>query len=153
MRPQFLISALVLAACGAPSGETPATDTAAPAAPAVPAPKLEELPAPWNAADLRNGATQFAKCKSCHSVKRSEGNMVGPNLSGMFDRRPASAPDFRYSDALKALSMATWTPEAVDQWLERPKDFIPGTAMFFNGIDKPENRRDVIAWLLIETRK
>jgi cytochrome c2 len=25
--------------------------------------------------------------------------------------------------------------------------------MFFNGIDKPNDRRDVIAYLLIETRK
>jgi cytochrome c len=152
MRATYLIpavfSAWLLAGCDG-SGTAPGAETT----PAVPVPALADLPAPWNSADLGNGATVFAKCRSCHSVVAKEGNKVGPNLHGVFDRRPATAPKFNYSPALKAFAEERWTPELIDHWLQKPKEFLPGNAMFFDGIAKEEDRRDVIAWLLIETRK
>ena len=149
MQAKYLIPAIfvLLAAC---NGSEPASD--APAA-AVPAPTLAELPAPWNAADLGNGASVFAKCRACHAIAAKEGNKVGPNLHGVFDRHPASARKFNYSPALKAFTEERWTPELIDHWLQKPKDFLPGNGMFFDGIAKEEDRRDLIAWLLIETRK
>ena len=150
MQAKYLIPAafgLLLAACDG-SGNTPTADT-----PAVPPPTLAELPAPWNAADLGNGASVFAKCRACHSLVAREGNKVGPNLHGVFDRHPASAPKFNYSPALKAFTEPGWTPELIDHWLQKPKDFLPGNGMFFDGIGKEEDRRDLIAWLMIETRK
>ena len=153
MRAKYLIPAIfgvLLAACDG-SQTTPAVN--APAAPAVPAPTLAELPAPWNTADLGNGSSVFAKCRACHSVVAQEGNKVGPNLHGVFDRHPANAPKFNYSPALKAFTETKWTPELIDHWLQKPKDFLPGNGMFFDGIGKEEDRRDLIAWLLIETRK
>ena len=155
MRTGYLIPVLVgvilaLGGCGGPSGEAPAsTETA----PGVPVPTLADLPAPWNEADLAAGAGQFGKCKSCHSLKASEGNRVGPNLHGVFERKPGTAPEFRYSAAVRNAAFEQWTPELVDQWLRRPSDFLPGNAMFFSGIAKPDMRRDLIAYLLIETRK
>ena len=140
------VAALMLAACGNSGPE-------APAAPAVPAPTLAELPPPYNAADLGNGQSAFAKCKACHSLKASEGNLVGPNLHGVFDRHPATQRKFKYSPALVAFKEERWTPELIDHWLSNPKSFLPGNGMFFNGIGKPEDRRDVIAYLLINTRK
>ncbi len=95
----------------------------------------------------------FAKCRACHSLKPSDGNLVGPNLHGVFERRPGTVGRYRYSSALKAVPYARWTPELIDEWLTKPQDFVPGSAMFFNGIDKPEDRRDLISYLLIETRK
>ena len=142
----MLAGALMLAACGNSEPEGPAT-------PAVPAPTLAELPTPYNAADLGNGQMIFAKCKACHSLVATEGNLVGPNLHGVFDRHPATQKKFKYSPALAAYTEAQWTPELIDHWLSNPKDFLPGNGMFFNGIGKPEDRRDVIAYLLINSRK
>ncbi|HEV7691773.1 MAG TPA: c-type cytochrome [Hyphomonadaceae bacterium] len=158
MRAGYLIPVLVgvvlaLAGCGGPSEEAAAPAAEAPAAPAVPAPTLVDLPSPWNEADLAAGAGQFAKCHACHSLKAREGNLVGPNLHGVFERKPGTAPKFRYSAAVKNAPFEQWTPELVDQWLQKPSDFLPGTSMFFNGITKPDMRRDLIAYLLIETRK
>ena len=153
MRAKYLIPAIfgvLLAACDG-SGTTPSAD--APATPAVPAPTLAELPAPWNAADLGNGASLFAKCRGCHTIGAKEGDKVGPNLHGVFDRHPASAPKFKYSPALKAFAEEKWTPELIDHWLQKPKEFLPGNGMFFDGIAKEDDRRDLIGWLLIETRK
>jgi cytochrome c len=148
MRAKFLIPAIVglAAAC---NGSEPAPASG----PAVPVPTLAELPAPWNGANLDNGASVFAKCRACHSVVAKEGNKVGPNLHGVFDRHPATAPKFNYSPALKAFAEERWTPELIDHWLQKPKDFLPGNGMFFDGVAKEDDRRDIIAWLLIETRK
>ena len=54
---------------------------------------------------------------------------------------------------MKNAAFKQWTPELVDQWLQKPSGFLPGNAMFFNGITKENMRRDLIAYLLIETRK
>ena len=159
MRAGFLIpvifAGLILAACGE-TREAPADASTAPAAPAAlsgPPPSLADLPEPYNAANLGNGKSVFAKCRNCHSLVAAEGHKVGPNLHGVFDRHPASAPKFKYSPALRAFTEERWTPELVDHWLSNPGTFLPGNGMFFNGIGKPEDRRDVIAYLLIETRK
>ena len=148
MQAKYLIPAIFSVALSACNGSGPATE-----APAVPVPTLSELPAPWNEADPGNGATVFAKCRSCHTVVAREGNKVGPNLHGVFDRPPATARKFNYSAVLKDFDAERWTPELVDQWLRQPKKFLPGNAMFFDGIAEEKDRRDLIAWLLIETRK
>ncbi len=152
MRINFLIVAgLALSLLGGCGESKPVEE--APATPAVPPPALAELPAPWNAAALDNGASLFVKCQSCHTVGAGEANRVGPNLHGVFDREPASAPKFKYSPALEAFAEERWTPDLIDQWLSKPKAFLPGNAMFFDGLAKEEDRRDLIGWLLIETRK
>ncbi len=153
MRSGYLIPAvsaafLALAACGASEPASIALVD-----PAVRAPTLAELPAPYNAADLGNGAKLFYKCRSCHQIEAAKGHMVGPNLHGVFERKPGTAPNYKYSPALVALDEPQWTPELIDHWLQQPQGFLPGTSMFFNGFSKPEDRRDVIGYLLIETRK
>lgn len=156
MRSSYLIPALFagllgLTACDE-SKDTPAV-TAPASAPAVLAPTLAELPEPYSAASLENGKAVFAKCRNCHGLVATEGHKVGPNLHGVFERGTATAPKFKYSPALIAYAEENWTPELVDHWLANPKTFVPGNGMFFNGIDKLDDRRDVIAYLLIETRK
>ena len=73
--------------------------------------------------------------RACHFVDRVKGDMVGPNLHGMFERGPAAKAGYGYSNALKALSHAMWTPELIEEWLARPQAFVPGSSMFFNGIE------------------
>ncbi|MDP3491987.1 MAG: cytochrome c family protein, partial [Hyphomonadaceae bacterium] len=88
-----------------------------------------------------------------HYVAAGKGHLVGPNLHGVFERGTGKAPGYTYSPALKDFEHPTWTPELVEQWLISPQGFVPGTSMFFNGMKKPEDRRDLIAYLLIESRK
>jgi cytochrome c len=152
---------------------TPAPDTVAPPAPLTPAPGpetdptaapqpvpasltvtgAESLPPPYNEANLEDGKGQFAKCRNCHSIVASEGNKIGPNLHGVFSRHPGTAPGFKYSPALAADTHSAWTPEELDEWLEHPGEYLPGNAMFFNGIKSERDRRDVIAYLMIESAK
>ncbi|MGI9309036.1 MAG: c-type cytochrome, partial [Gammaproteobacteria bacterium] len=53
---------------------------------------------------------------------------------------------FNYSDVVKG-SGIVWTPEALDQWLERPSECLPGNRMVFVGIRKAEDRANLIAFL------
>jgi cytochrome c len=152
MRPAYLIPAIVtgvlaLSACGE-------TAPAEPAGPAVAVPTLEELPAPYNEANLEAGKGLFGRqCASCHYLVADKGHLVGPNLHGVFERGTGKAASYAYSNALKNFERAAWTPDLLEQWLLAPQGFVPGTSMFFNGIQDPIERRDLIAYLLIETRK
>ena len=44
-----------------------------------------------------------------------------------------------------------WDGERLDHWLENPRTFLPGTKMSFAGISDSTDRRDVVAFLKVET--
>lgn len=147
----IVFATLVLVACGPRSGE------GEPSAPPRPAPTPEQqaaqlaaLPAPWNQADLENGRRVFARCRSCHTITEGGPNMTGPNLYGVFGRRAGARPDYDYSTALEQAGFV-WDGERLDHWLENPRTFLRGTKMSFAGIPDAEDRRDVVAFLKVET--
>ncbi len=168
------VSLLVLAACGsgdAPEPEAPPTGAATPASetPATPEPEtgtsadtvdeaaipdLESpfavLPAPYNTADYARGRRTFKLCQSCHLTAEGGGNLVGPNLHGLFGREVGTLEGFAYSPALQEADFV-WTPDKVDHWLENPQTFLEGNRMTFAGVRKPEDREAVIAYLMVET--
>lgn len=155
-RPTMIaLAALALTGCG--QGQEPAQNTEAPAAPALPAPTGVEkaalvaaLPTPYNAADLDNGRRVFARCRSCHTITEGGPNMTGPNLYGVFGQQAGAHPGFNYSTAMKGVGFI-WDGARLDEWLENPRTFLKGTKMSFAGIPDATDRRDVIAFLKVET--
>ena len=142
---------LLLSACGQ-SGDVPE-----PAAPARPAPTeaakavlLASLPAPYNTADIDNGRRVFARCRACHTLNEGGANTTGPNLFGVFGREIGSHPGYNYSNVVRDADF-TWDAERLDHWLENPRAFLRGNKMSFPGIPDAEDRRDVIAFLKVET--
>ena len=113
-------------------------DTGADAEPAIP---FAEILA---TADAAGGEKGFNKCVACHKAPGE--NATGPTLVGVFERDIASLDGFAYSSALTELS-GTWTPEALNAFLESPKGYAPGTKMTFNGFRKVEDRADMVAYL------
>ncbi|MDD3836573.1 MAG: cytochrome c family protein [Phenylobacterium sp.] len=160
LRPLFLAAACAaLTACsqGGDSGSVPSSGASAPASAPTP-PKdaeaiktaLAALPAPYNEADYENGRRKFGLCRSCHTIEAGGPNMTGPNLHGVFGRNAAAVEGYNYSDVLKA-SDITWGPEPLNEWLTKPQEFLPGNKMTFVGLKDPNDRRDVIAYLMVET--
>ncbi|KAF0186262.1 MAG: cytochrome c [Hyphomonadaceae bacterium] len=143
---------------------TNAVETTAPAAPVAPAApaatfptaedtaKLASLPAPYNQADLANGKRQFAVCKACHTLPSGGPNMVGPNLHKVVGRHSGSIPSFAYSDGLKSAGFS-WDYAKLDAYLTNPKAVIADSRMAYAGMPVANNRRDVIAYLKIESEK
>lgn len=118
---------------------------AAEASAEAPAEEGPDFATVYAAADVAAGEKVFAKCKSCHKIDGA--NATGPHLNGVVDRAKASVPDFAYSEALKAMSGDSWTPENMFNFLHSPKDYAPGTKMSFAGLPKAEDRANVIAYL------
>ncbi|WP_353343575.1 cytochrome c family protein [Litorivita sp. NS0012-18] len=96
-------------------------------------------------ADVGKGAKAFGKCKACHKLEDGA-NSTGPSLYDVVNRTVGTEEGFAYSGALVAVAQ-TWSPENLDQFLENPKGFAPGTKMSFSGLKKPEDRANLIAYL------
>lgn len=149
----FAASAALLGGCSSGSDGASGEAEAPPPPPLTEAQKVavfESLPAPWSAADLDNGRRAAARCRSCHTFTPGGPNMTGPNLHGVFGRKSGGKGGYNYSNALEAADFA-WDGERLDHWLENPKQFLPGNKMSFAGLPDPTDRRDLIAWLMVET--
>jgi len=101
--------------------------------------------------DAAEGENVFRKCKACHEVGPEAKSKIGPLLTGVVDSKAGSVEGFSYSSALMTAaegdSGLVWTPENLDLFLTKPKDFISGTKMTFAGLRKDEDRANVIAYL------
>lgn len=150
---------LLVAACDPGVGPGPA-----PAPPAEPAPRVAD----FDAGPVRTAAEYLAEprfatadggrgellglaCAACHKFRAGEGTLIGPNLNGVFGRQAGGVADFAYSPALRQSGLV-WTPTSLEAWLADPTGFVPGTTMAFSGYRSPEDRRDLIAYLLRATR-
>jgi cytochrome c len=103
--------------------------------------------APLPAGDAAKGEKLFkARAAQCHTGNKGGTNGVGPNLYGLVGRKSGTVPDFNYSKA-NSESGVVWTEEILDEYLENPKKFMPGTKMAFAGLKKPQDRADIIAYM------
>lgn len=108
--------------------------------------KIVDLASLMKLADVARGEKIFKKCASCHTVGKGEAARVGPNLFGIVGRSRGSFVGFNYSEAMKTKG-GRWDRESINQFITKPKDFIPGTKMAFPGLKKPQDRADVILFL------
>lgn len=146
---------LLLAGCGnggqgAPGADRKAQATAS--AVSAPDPRILALPAPYNAADYQRGRTAWRnnRCATCHTYVAGGPNMTGPNLHGMFGREVGAVSGFNYSPALVEADF-TWDPAKLEEWLTNPQAFLKGNRMAMEGIPDATVRRDLIAFLMVET--
>lgn len=99
--------------------------------------------------DVAKGEQVFAKCKSCHTATQGGPNGIGPNLYGVVgDAIAEGRGGYAFSDALKQKGAGQkWTFDLLNAWLTNPKKFAEGTKMSFAGLEKGEDRANVIAYL------
>lgn len=93
------------------------------------------------------GAEVFRACVACHTLSDKETARAGPSLAGLFGRRIATLPGYRYSEALQKMDIV-WTPETVAKLFEiGPSAYTPGTKMPEQRIGSPEDRRALTDFL------
>jgi cytochrome c len=100
--------------------------------------------------DPTAGKEVFNQCVSCHSAAAGE-NKVGPSLHAIIGRKAGAIPGFRYSDANKN-SGKVWSEQELYTYLANPQKEVPGTYMTFIGVQDPQKRADVIAYLQENTK-
>lgn len=89
------------------------------------------------------GRDTFEKrCTGCHALDKIK---VGPPLRGVYGRNAGKDPNFTYSDAVKAASIA-WDEATLNRWLTDTETVIPGNDMTFRLEDATE-RANIIAYL------
>lgn len=100
-----------------------------------------------------HGADVFRACVACHTLSHREVQRAGPTLAGLYGRKIASLPGYRFSDALKAMDIV-WTPETVSKLFEiGPNAYTPGTKMPEQRIGSPEDRKALTDFLARATSK
>lgn len=163
---QFASIALImlLAACGTSNDANQAqtdeniadesaasTQVTAQSIEAAPTADLANLEAPYNEADFANGKSKYNQCVACHAVQDGR-NGLGPHLHNIIGRKAGSIEGYQYSDAL-INSDKIWDAATLDAWIENSAKIIPGTKMNYAGMRSADDRRDVIAYLMVETKK
>ena len=94
------------------------------------------------------GEGVFAKCSACHTINQGGASGIGPNLYGVMGTGIGQhSPGFAYSSALTGKG-GEWTFENMDTWLASPRAFASGTKMSFAGLSNPEDRANVILYML-----
>jgi cytochrome c2 len=112
------------------------------------------LSAPAVAADAEAGKRVFNKCKACHSLVAGK-KKIGPSLHGVFGRTAGTLDGFKYSKAMRKAgeeSKLVWTEETLDQYVTKPRKFIPKNKMAFAGLKKKTDRENLIAYLKEATK-
>jgi cytochrome c len=97
-------------------------------------------------ADPTAGEKAARKCVACHSFEAGGPNKIGPGLHNVVGREIASVEGFSYSSALTDKG-GIWDYQALDSFLTNPREYAPGTKMAFAGVQKEEERADLIAYL------
>ncbi len=107
------------------------------------------MSSPAYAADAEAGEDVFRRCKACHAIGPGATNRVGPMLNNLIGRKAATVPGYNYSPAMKAASAkgVVWTEAVLLNYLTRPREFVKGTKMIFNGLPEEEDRVDLLAYL------
>jgi cytochrome c len=94
-----------------------------------------------------HGAEVFRACVACHTLSEKEIPRAGPTLAGLYGRRIASLPGYRFSEALKRMDIV-WTPETVAKLFELgPSTYTPGTKMPEQRIGSAQDRKALTDFL------
>ncbi|QFT97114.1 Cytochrome c2 precursor [Roseovarius sp. THAF8] len=107
------------------------------------------IPAVAEEGDPEAGKEIFQYCSGCHQVGKGAEHGIGPHLNGLFGRKAATQEGFPYSESFKRAGTGglEWHADTLDVFLENPTAIASGTRMSFDGLEDPQERLDLIAYL------
>ena len=98
-------------------------------------------------ADFEKGKIFINKnCSSCHDFNLPIKNKIGPSLAKIFDRKIGAISNYKYSKALLKMDRG-WNISNLYYFLEKPKEWAPGTKMSYRGITDQEKLLNTIKYL------
>ena len=103
--------------------------------------------------DVDLGREIFVECSGCHAIGKGaeEEEMIGPHLNRLFGRRIASVEGFPYSESLSRVGTSgmEWHADTLGAYIENPKVFASGTRMSYPGLEDPDERAHLLAYLRV----
>ena len=98
-------------------------------------------------ADLEKGKSFVNKnCASCHDLNMPIKNKIGPSLANILDRKIGSLSGYKYSKTLINMDKE-WDVTNLYYFLEKPKEWAPGTKMSYRGISDSTKLLNTIKYL------
>ncbi|HEX2531822.1 MAG TPA: c-type cytochrome [Burkholderiaceae bacterium] len=94
----------------------------------------------------------IGQCMACHSVKKGEAHLTGPNLYKVYGRQAGNVRGFNFTSDLKAAKFK-WDDEKLDRFLSDPRSLFPNTAMAFGGVEKESERAALICYFRSQTKR
>ncbi len=108
--------------------------------------QTEDIMAIFASVSISEGEKVFKKCAACHSIAKGGKNKIGPALYNVIGRQAGSLPDYKYSKGMIAYAKK-WTPQEMNGFLIKPKDWVKGTKMSYAGLKDPKERAAVILYM------
>jgi len=102
-------------------------------------------------ADLDKGRRLFGACRVCHSLDPARGHGNGPNLAEIFGKVAGKQAGFENYSPVFRQAQFVWTPNFMYGWLADPMAMFPGSSMMSLGLQDPQDRADLIAYLMQAT--
>ncbi len=92
----------------------------------------------------------FKPCAGCHEIGPGAKHKIGPHLDAILGRKAGSIDGFKYSKAMKDAGEGglAWDEKALDEYIAKPRDFIPGNRMSYRGMEKAEARAELVKWIV-----
>jgi len=95
---------------------------------------------------VSDGEKVFKKCAACHSIAKGGKNKIGPALYNVLGRQAGALSDYKYSKGMVTYGKV-WTPEEMNGFLIKPKEWVKGTKMSYAGLKNPKERAAIILYL------
>ncbi len=108
--------------------------------------QTEDIMSIFASVNASDGEKVFKKCAACHSVAKGGKNKIGPALYNVLGRQAGTLPDYKYSKGMIAYGKK-WTPEEMNGFLIKPKEWVKGTKMSYAGLKNPKERAAVILYM------
>lgn len=99
-----------------------------------------------SSANVKRGEAVAEVCLRCHPIDPQTTGFVGPYLWNLLGRPRGRLEGYKYSSAMADLD-GDWSFDALNRFIARPTEVIPGTKMDFAGIPEPDKRADLILYL------
>ena len=112
---------------------------------AAPGP-IEPVAERLGSADAESGEVVAEVCLKCHPVDPLTTGFVGPHLWDVVGRLRGGLDGYKYSSAMASLE-GDWSFEALNRFIARPTEVVPGTKMDFAGLPGPDERADLLIFL------
>ena len=98
-------------------------------------------------ADLEKGKSFVNKnCATCHDFNLPIKNKIGPSLATIHERKIGNLSGYKYSKTLLNMDKK-WNLVNLYYFLEKPKEWAPGTKMSYRGISDSEKLINTIKYL------
>ncbi|MCC5971477.1 MAG: c-type cytochrome [Pararhodobacter sp.] len=93
------------------------------------------------------------ECAACHAMGPGAEHDIGPHLNRLFGRRAGALEGFTFSASIQRMGRdgLHWDYRTLDAYIANPYALVSGTRMAYPGLDDPQARADLLAFIRLHS--